>query len=135
MEIAQLPVERIEQLVRLWEQAGLTRPWNDPFADARRALDTDSSTILAVLGDERVVASVMAGHDGHRGWMYYLAVEPGAQRRGLGRAMVQAATRWLGERGVPKVQLMVRSENAAVLAFYEALGFERQHVAVLGKRL
>jgi len=135
MEIAQLPVERIEQLVRLWERAGLTRPWNDPFADARRALDTASSTILAVLGDERVVASVMAGHDGHRGWMYYLAVEPGAQRRGLGRAMVQAATRWLGERGVPKVQLMVRSENAAVLAFYEALGFERQHVAVLGKRL
>lgn len=77
----------------------------------------------------------MVGFDGHRGWVYYLAVDPGVRRRGLGRDMMEAAERWLRDRGAPKMQLMVRETNAAALGFYERLGLERQAVITLGKRL
>ncbi|MGQ3382080.1 GNAT family acetyltransferase [Glutamicibacter sp. TV12E] len=135
MKISQLAAQQIPQAVALWEATGLTRPWNDPCADARRALETPASTVLAMIEDEEVIATVMVGHDGHRGWLYYLAVDPRRQGTGLGAKMVQAASEWLAQRGVPKVQLMVRNENTAVRGFYERLGFEDQHVVVLGRRL
>ncbi|RYD84603.1 MAG: GNAT family N-acetyltransferase, partial [Sphingomonadales bacterium] len=81
------------------------------------------------------VGSAIAGFDGHRGWVYYLAVSPDARRGGLGRALMAAAEDWLRERGAPKIQLMVRGSNADALGFYEALGFERQDVVVLGRFL
>ena len=77
----------------------------------------------------------MVGHDGHRGWIYYLAVRSDLRRSGLGRELMQASERWLQERGVPKVNLMVRTTNTAVVAFYEALGYEDGEVVVLGKFL
>ena len=119
----------------LWQDCGLTRPWNDPAADFRRALDWPGSAILVspVLGP--IAASVMVGHDGHRGWVYYLAVAPGHRRSGLGRALMAAAEAWLAERGCPKIQLMVRDDNAAAIAFYRSLGLEVQKVAVLGRFL
>lgn len=135
MQISKLAEEQIPQAVALWEATGLTRPWNDPCADAIRALENSTSTVLAVSEGSQVIATAMVGHDGHRGWLYYVAVDPQFQRTGLGAQVVQAASAWLARRGVPKVRLMVREENAAVRGFYERLGFEDQHVLVLGKRL
>lgn len=126
--------ERSAEAVALWHAVGLTRPWNDPDADLRRALDGPSSTVLAALSPERLVGTVMVGHDGHRGWLYYLAVADDHRRRGFGRALVEAAERWLADR-VPKVQLMVRDDNVAAAAFYERLGYARQDTTVLGRRL
>jgi ribosomal protein S18 acetylase RimI-like enzyme len=84
---------------------------------------------------EALAASVMVGCDGHRGWVYYLAVAPERRREGLGRAMMAAAEAWLRDRGAPKLQLMVRDDNEAALGFYGALGLERQHVVTLGRFL
>lgn len=135
MRTAPLPRHLADAAVLLWERCGLTRPWNDPRADLLRALDGPSSTVLAALDGEDLLGTVLVGHDGHRGWVYYLAVQPGRQGAGLGRSLMAAAEEWLAGQAVPKVQLMVRSENAAVLAFYEALGYADQDVVVLGRFL
>jgi ribosomal protein S18 acetylase RimI-like enzyme len=135
VEITELPDQRCVEAVDLWRTAGLTRPWNDPEADLRRALDSCSSTVLAAVADDRLVATAMVGHDGHRGWIYYLAVVPERQRRGLGTAMVLACERWVAERGIPKVQLMVRAGNDGAVALYERIGYEQQEITLLGKRL
>ncbi|MEO9132077.1 MAG: GNAT family acetyltransferase [Sphingomonas sp.] len=134
-----------QAVVALWETCGLTRPWNDPQADFTQALAGPSSTILVVreqgdgetggAGQGDLAGSVMVGFDGHRGWVYYLAVAPGHRRSGLGRILMAAAEAWLRARGAPKVQLMVRADNEAALGFYEALGLERQPVVTLGRFL
>jgi len=121
--------------IALWHQAGLVMPWNDPVADLERALAGPSSAVLAAGDGDVLLAAAMVGHDGHRGWVYYLAVSPGARGRGLGRAMMDACERWLTDRGVPKLNLMVRSGNEAVLGFYEALGYGRDEVVVMSRRL
>ena len=122
-------------VIALWQACGLTRPWNDPQADFDRAIGGPSSAVLLARVEEAVVASVMVGHDGHRGWVYHVSVAPDRQRSGLGRAAMAAATDWLRARGVPKIQLMVREGNAAALAFYEKLGMERQAVVTMGQFL
>ena len=83
----------------------------------------------------RLLGTAMVGQDGHRGWVYYLAVDPACRGTGLGRDLMAACERWLAGRGVPKIQFMVRSDNAAVLGFYEHLGYQAQDVVVLGRRL
>jgi ribosomal protein S18 acetylase RimI-like enzyme len=124
-------------VIALWEACGLTRPWNDPGADFAQALTGPVSTILIVRdeggGKGNLAGSVMVGFDGHRGWVYYLAVAPGRRRSGLGRVLMAAAETWLRARGAPKIQLMVRTDNEAALGFYEALGLERQQVVTLGR--
>lgn len=123
-------------VVALWEAAGLTRPWNDPAADLRAALETATSTVLGARTAEGTLAgTVMVGYDGHRGWVYYLAVAEGHRGAGLGRALMVAAEAWLAAEGAPKVQLMVRTSNTAVLGFYTALGYTDQACVVLGRRL
>ena len=122
-------------VIALWEACGLTRPWNDAQADFARALAGPGSTVLVLREGGGVAASVMVGHDGHRGWVYYLAVDPDRRRGGLGRAMMTAAEDWLRARGIPKLQLMVREGNDAALDFYTALGLERQPVVTLGRFL
>jgi ribosomal protein S18 acetylase RimI-like enzyme len=124
-----------DQVVTLWERCGLTRPWNDPRADFSRALAGATSTVLIARDGETVTASVMVGDDGHRGWVYYLAVAPDRRGRGLGRAAMAAAEAWLRMHGAPKVQIMVRDGNEAATAFYRALGYEAQPVAVFGRFL
>ena len=119
----------------LWQACGLTRPWNDPAADFVLAIAGPASTVLVARDGEGLAGSVMAGFDGHRGWVYYLAVAPDRQRSGLGRALMAAAEDWLRERGAPKIQLMVREDNEAALAFYAKLGMERQKVVTLGRFL
>lgn len=124
------------EAVALWKTCGLTRPWNDPVRDAERALAGATSTILAGRSEDGdVVATVMVGVDGHRGWVYYLAVLPELQGQGWGRKLMGAAEAWLREQGAPKVQLMVRSSNAAVMGFYSALGYSDQETVVLGRFL
>jgi ribosomal protein S18 acetylase RimI-like enzyme len=105
----------------IWEACGLTVPYNDPAADFRFALGKPNSDVLVT---EDLSGSVMVGHDGHRGWIYYLAVRPDRQRQGLGRVLVAAAEQWLSQRGVAKLNLMVREHNHGVAAFYQKLGFE-----------
>lgn len=125
----------MEAVVALWERCDLTRPWNDPRQDYLMALASGDAVVLVRRVEDRTVASVMVGFDGHRGWVYYLAVEPSLQRQGIGRDMMAAAERWLRQQGAPKLQLMVRDTNEAALGFYERLGFQHQAVAVFGKRL
>ncbi len=109
------PATRIStNLAALWVRCGLTRPWNDPRADIAFARKSANTAILVAKRDGALCASVMAGHDGHRGWLYYVAVDPDQQRTGLGRRMTQAAEDWLRQRGVAKVMLMVRPDNEAV---------------------
>jgi len=122
-------------VIALWEDCGLTRPWNDPARDFRLAVEGTTSAILILRGEAGLAACVMVGFDGHRGWVYYLAVAPERRRAGLGGRMMAAAEAWLRARGAPKIQLMVRDDNEAALSFYEALGLERQKVVVLGRFL
>jgi ribosomal protein S18 acetylase RimI-like enzyme len=123
----------VEAVISLWSACQLTRPWNDPKRDFALAVEGLASAVLVLRDSGAIVASVMVGFDGHRGWIYYLAVAPGHRRRGLGRRMMAAAEEWLRERGAPKIQLMVREDNAQVIAFYEALGLQRQKVVTLGR--
>lgn len=124
-----------ETVVALWRACDLTRPWNDPDRDFLLAVSGAISTVLVVRDGDAITGSVMVGFDGHRGWVYYLAVHPGFRRTGLGRALMAAAEDWLVERGAPKIQLMVREVNAAATRFYEALGLERQAVVTYGRFL
>ena len=134
MDITDITDDDVEAVVALWERCGLTRPWNDPRADIALARRTATSTVLIGRRSDAVVAAAMLGFDGHRGWIYYLAVEPALQRAGLGRAMMAAAEAWAQARGAPKLQLMVRGANAAAVGFYAALGYRREDVVVIGKR-
>ena len=133
--IAPLALADLPALAALWEACGLTRPWNDPQRDARLAIEGATSAVLGLRDGDALIASVMVGFDGHRGWVYYLAVAPERRREGLGRRLMAAAAAWLRDRGAPKLQLMVRTSNEEALGFYEALGLERQEVVTLGRFL
>jgi ribosomal protein S18 acetylase RimI-like enzyme len=120
----------------LWRACGLVTDYNDPVADFRFAKESFESDVL--VGRDAagaVIGSVMVGHDGHRGWLYYVAADPAVQGGGVGRAMVAAAEDWLRVRKVLKVQLLVRNTNQKIVGFYEKLGFETAQVSVLGKWL
>lgn len=123
VEVSDMKRQERDVVISLWGRCGLTRPWNDPEADIDLALGAENSTVLVARDGERIVGAVMTGHDGHRGAVYYLGVDPEARRGGIGRALVRAAEGWCAARGAPKVNLLVRAENAGVLAFYEALGY------------
>lgn len=125
----------VEAVVALWRACGLTRPWNDPYKDISFAREGASSTVLVCDDGGQIVASVMTGHDGHRGMLYYVAVDPAHQRRGLGKRAVRAAEAWLALQGVWKVNLLVRAENAAVKGFYEALGYEVNPVLCMARKI
>lgn len=125
----------IEAIDALWRACGLWRPWNDPLKDiAFCRASADAELFVAADGD-RLVGTVMCGHDGHRGWVYYLAVDPGLQRQGLGRRLMRHAEGWLRRRGAPKCQLMIRHGNRAVEAFYEGLGYSHSGVFVMERFL
>lgn len=112
-----------ETVIALWSRCGLTRPWNDPEADMALAEAVENAAILVTRAGGRIVGAAMTGHDGHRGALYYLGVDPDHRRGGIGRALVRAAEAWCRSRGAPKLNLLVRSENQTVLAFYAALGY------------
>ena len=122
-------------VVALWRACDLVRPWNDPHKDIARKLLVQPELFLVAEGATGLVGSAMAGHDGHRGWLYYLAVAPSAQRLALGRRLVSEVERLLLAMGCPKINLQVRSTNTGVIAFYEKLGYSADASASLGKRL
>ncbi|QPC42080.1 GNAT family acetyltransferase [Kaustia mangrovi] len=125
----------IEDVVALWQRCDLTRPWNDPAKDIAFARAQPNADILLGILDGRIAASVMVGHDGHRGIVYYVAVDPDHRRKGLGRQVMQAAEAWLVERGVWKLNLVVRPENEGVRSFYEQLGYEVEPRLNMARRL
>jgi ribosomal protein S18 acetylase RimI-like enzyme len=135
MEIAPLPPALRGAAVALWHDAGLTRPWNDPDADLQRALDSPASEILGGVEAGQLVATAMVGHDGHRGWVYYLAVRPDVRGRGHGRRMMRACEEWVAARGIEKLNLMVRGDNGVARGFYRAIGYGEDEVVVLSRRL
>ena len=122
-------------VVALWQACGLTRPWNEPHRDIATKLTTQPELFLVGTLKETVLASAMVGFDGHRGWLYYLAVDPAHRRAGHGRALVREAERLLAERGCPKLNLQVRTDNAALIDFYRKLGYTVEERTNLGRRL
>jgi len=124
-----------EAVVALWQACGLTRPWNDPRKDIDRKLAVQRELFLVGEREGRVIASVMTGYDGHRAWVYYLAVDPAHQGAGLGTQLVHRVEQEMLARGCPKVSLLVRGTNERVLAFYRKLGYAQDESVPLGKRL
>jgi ribosomal protein S18 acetylase RimI-like enzyme len=122
-------------VIALWERCGLTRSWNDPRKDIARKLSVQAELFVVLEVEGAIVGSVMAGYDGHRGWMNYLAVVPEQQGRGYGQALVEHAEHALSELGCPKLNLQVRSSNARVIEFYRRLGYGSDDVISMGKRL
>ena len=122
-------------VAKLWQECGLTRPWNDPVKDIERKLTDQNGAFWVVCQDSVVVASVMIGYDGHRGTINYLAIAPELQRGGIGAELMRRAEAFLIDIGCPKVSFCVRKDNHAVLAFYDRLGYAADDVHFLGKRL
>ncbi len=125
----------VPAVIALWQRCGLTRPWNDPAGDIAFARGGTNATILIGRADKTIAATAMVGHDGHRGWIYYLGVDPDHQRKDYGRAIMAAAEDWLRRQGVQKIMLMVRPDNTNVRAFYDRLGYETQERVIYAKWL
>jgi ribosomal protein S18 acetylase RimI-like enzyme len=128
-----------DAVIRLWQDCGLTRPWNDPRKDIARKLTTQPELFLVATDEDgnagEVIATAMVGFDGHRGWISYLAVALDRRGEGHARALMAEAERLLVELGCPKLMLMVRAENTAVIDMYEHLGYALEPTRLLGKRL
>lgn len=122
-------------VVDLWHECGLVVAWNDPVSDIRRKLRVQRHLFLVGLLDSALVATVMAGYEGHRGWINYLAVKPEFRKQGLGRRLMEQAEARLVAEGCPKVNLQVREANTAAVAFYERIGYSSDAVVSMGKRL
>ena len=124
-----------EEVIQLWKNCGLVVPWNDPKSDIKRKLKENSEEIFVGQIREHIVASAIVGYDGHRGWVYYLAIHPKYQRKGLGGQIMQFAEKHLLKLGCPKINIMVRKTNLDIISFYKALGYKLENVVTLGKRL
>ena len=136
MQIRAFAIADTEAIVQLWNDCGLTRPWNNPYKDIERKLGVQPEMFLVGVDDGgKIIASVMFGYEGHRGWVNYLAVHPAHQRKGHARTLMQRGEAMLTERGCPKLSLQIRSGNDAVIAFYERLGYANDNTVSLGKRL
>ena len=123
-----------DELINLWCKCGLTHPDNDPARDIARKMEVNPEWLLVGLNDGKLVASVMVGYDGHRGWVNYLGVDPDCRKQGLGREMMAKAELVLKAAGCPKINLQVRSSNSSVLAFYKAIGFRQDDVIGMSRR-
>ena len=135
MDIRAFEVKYRDEVIELWRECNLVVPQNDPAKDIERKLKVDPDLFLVGLIDEKVVATVMGGYEGHRGWINYLAVKPSQQRKGYGQAIMQAVESLIKQKGCPKINLQVRATNEAVIKFYAAIGYGNDNVVGLGKRL
>jgi ribosomal protein S18 acetylase RimI-like enzyme len=135
LSIKALEDDDVAEVVSLWQRCGSTRPWNDPAGDIALARKESNATVLLARSNGALVASVLVGHDGHRGWVYYVTVDPNHRFSGCGRAIMNAAEDWLRVRGIEKLQLMVRGDNARVHAFYRSIGYYDQERVVFAKWL
>jgi ribosomal protein S18 acetylase RimI-like enzyme len=135
MQIRPFSPANEDAVIELWKRCGLVRPWNDPCKDIARKLGVQAEWFLVGAIDEKIVATVMAGYDGHRGWVNYLAVDPDFRRRGLARRIMTEAERLLRDCGCPKINLQIRRDNQEAIRFYERIGFSEDAVVCYGKRL
>lgn len=135
MQIRAFQPSDTSAVILLWKECGLVRPWNDPQKDIQRKLAIQPDLFLVGLIEQKLVATVMAGYEGHRGWINYLAVAPDYQRQGIGQVILTQAETLLREMGCPKISLQIRSANRQVIEFYQRLGYGIDDVVSLGKRL
>jgi ribosomal protein S18 acetylase RimI-like enzyme len=124
-----------QAVLALWQECGLTRPWNDPRRDIARKLTEQPELFLVGTDEGALVSTAMVGYDGHRGWVHYLGVAPEYRGRSFGRMLMQEAERLLLERGCPKLNLQVRSSNTEAIDFYRKLGYTQDEVVSFGRRL
>ena len=131
------PFDKSDQqaVIDLWIDCGLVVPWNDPVKDIERKLKVDPDLFLVGELDGEIVASVMGGYDGHRGWINYLAVSPRHQRKGYGRLIMEAVELAIAQKGCPKINLQIRGSNTDIASFYQSIGYDIENVIGLGKRL
>jgi ribosomal protein S18 acetylase RimI-like enzyme len=124
-----------DAVIALWQECGLTRPWNNPGNDIARKMAVQPELFLVGLVDDKIIATLMAGYEGHRGWVNYVAVAPEHRRQGFGRVLMQEAEERLLALGCPKVNIQVRSSNLDALGFYKGIGYLQDEAVSLGKRL
>jgi ribosomal protein S18 acetylase RimI-like enzyme len=135
MKIRAYAIPDEQAVLALWQECGLTRPWNDPRRDIARKLTEQPELFLVGTHEGALVSTAMIGFDGHRGWVYYLAVAPKYRGQSFGRMLMQEAERLLLERGCPKLNLQVRSSNTEAVEFYRKLGYTQDEVVSFGRRL
>lgn len=135
MQIRAFEAADEEEVIALWSRCGLLRPWNDPRKDIARKQSVQRNLFLVAIVDGAIAATLMAGYEGHRGWINYLAVDPTLRRRGIGRALMAEAELRLRQLGCPKINLQIRRDNREAIAFYERIGFREDPVVSFGKRL
>jgi ribosomal protein S18 acetylase RimI-like enzyme len=123
------------KVIELWKDCQLIVPWNDPLKDIARKLKVDADLFLVGESEGKIIATVMGGYEGHRGWINYLAVSPQRQRKGYGKKIMQLVEQRIQQRGCPKINLMIRASNSEAVAFYQALGYDLETSVGLGKRL
>ena len=135
MEIREFKIQDEEEVISLWKECNLVVPWNDPKKDIQRKLKVDPELFLVGVTEKRIVATIMGGYEGHRGWVNYLAVSPTHQRKGYGREIMEHVEAILREKGCPKINLQVRETNSEVITFYKSIGYAVDNVIGMGKRL
>ena len=135
MEIRSFASEDGPYVIALWERCGLVRPWNDPVKDIARKMRVQPELFLVGVIGSGIIASIMAGYEGHRGWVNYLAVDHAHRRRGYARALMEYVESALTALGCPKLNMQVRATNLEVLQFYARLGYVQDEAVSLGKRL
>ena len=140
MEQAKLQIRQYEDrdekdVIELWHSCNLVVPWNDPKLDIERKLKVDPDLFLVGLIESEVVATVMGGYEGHRGWINYLAVSPEIRQKGVGQKMVGEVEAKLRKLGCPKINIQIRSSNKGAIEFYRKIGFSVDDVISMGKRL
>ncbi|NQV48320.1 MAG: GNAT family acetyltransferase [Rhodospirillaceae bacterium] len=125
----------VDDVAAVWKSCELSRPWNDPVHDMEFCQGHDNARLFVGLEGGRIVATVMTGHDGHRGAIYYLGVHPDHRGKGYGKRMTMQAEIWLRDLGVWKLNLMIRDDNLNVRKFYESIGYEMELRTVMARRL
>ena len=135
MEIRSYQPEDEGAIIELWRKCDLLRPWNNPKLDIERKLKVNPELLLVGLVNGKVVATVMGGYEGHRGWVYYLAVDPAYQRKGLGKQIMEAVEERIRVMGCPKINLLIRTDNIEAVKFYKNIGYKMDEVLSMGKRL
>jgi ribosomal protein S18 acetylase RimI-like enzyme len=125
----------MDDVIDLWNRCNLLRSWNDPKKDIKRKLKVNPELFLLGFIDNRLIATVVGGYDGHRGWINYLAVDPAYMQKGFGKQMMEVVEEKIGALGCPKINIQVRADNEDTLKFYESIGYKMDKVVSMGKRL
>ncbi len=135
LKIRTYQIQDKDAVIQLWKKCNLVVAWNDPEKDIQRKIAIAPQLFLVGQIEQKIIATVMGGYEGHRGWIHYLAVDPNHQGHGHGKAIMQAIEKKLLEQGCPKINLQVRASNTEVIDFYQSLGYKQDEVISLGKRL